>query len=85
MKKTKSTRLLDTLYETASDLHGCGLLTDTEMQAYQEIAPLEVLVKLDSDVAAYLKEKSADNTEKLQILINDLLRKDIEIAKRDSI
>jgi hypothetical protein len=85
MKKTKSSRLLETIYETASDLHGCGLLTDTEMQAYQDIAPLDVVVKLDSDVAAYLKEKCADNTDKLQVLINDLLRKDIEIAKRVSI
>ena len=85
MKKTKSSRLLETIYETASDLHSCGLLTDTEMQAYQDIAPLDVLVKLDNDVAAYLKEKCADNTDKLQILINDLLRKDIEIAKRFSI
>jgi hypothetical protein len=85
MKKTKSSRLLETIYETASDLHGCGLLTDTEMQAYQDIAPLDVLVKLDNDVVAYLKEKCADNTDKLQILINDLLRKDIEIAKRVSI
>jgi len=85
MKKTKSSRLLETIYETASDLHGCGILTDTEMQAYQDIAPLDVLVKLDNDVVAYLKEKCADNTDKLQILINDLLRKDIEIAKRVSI
>jgi hypothetical protein len=85
MKKTKSSRLLETIYETASDLYGCGLLTDTEMQAYQDIAPLDVLVKLDNDVAAYLKEKCADNTDKLQVLINDLLRKDIEIAKRVSI
>jgi len=85
MKKNKSSRLLETIYETASDLHGCGLLTDHEIQAYQEIAPLEISVKLDNDVAYYLKEKCADYTDKLQVLINDLLRKNIEIAKRVSI
>ncbi|MDO9138980.1 MAG: hypothetical protein Q7U38_01455 [Methylobacter sp.] len=45
----------------------------------------EISVKLDNDVAYYLKEKCTDNTDKLQVLINDLLRKDIEIAKRVSI
>lgn len=37
---------------------------------------------LDSDVMQYLSKKCAFNTESLRILINDLLRKDIEIAQR---
>ncbi|MFZ2726819.1 MAG: hypothetical protein WAX77_11250 [Methylococcaceae bacterium] len=82
MKKIKSSRILEAVYETAKDLHGCGLLTDEEMQCYEEIAPPPVSVNLDSDVVAYFREKCGDNPNNLQILINDLLRKDIEIARR---
>lgn len=38
-------------------------------------------VHLDPDVFEYLNEKCDGNSEKLRILVNDLLRKNIEIAR----
>ena len=40
------------------------------------------LFYLDKDIIQYLSEKCLTTKESLQILVNDLLRKDIEIAKR---
>lgn len=37
---------------------------------------------LDKDIIQYLNEKGMTKPERLQSLVNDLLRKDIEIAKR---
>ena len=39
-------------------------------------------IYLDNDVIEYLNEKCLTKQESLQSLVNDLLRKDIEIAKR---
>jgi hypothetical protein len=37
---------------------------------------------LDKDIVQYLNEKGLTRQESLQILVNDLLRKPIEITKR---
>jgi hypothetical protein len=37
---------------------------------------------LDKDIIQYLNEKCLTTQESLQILVNDLLQKDIEISKR---
>ena len=49
---------------------------------YVPVEEIKIPIYLDQDVMQYLNEKCAFNSEKLQVLINDLLRKDIEIAKR---
>jgi hypothetical protein len=38
-------------------------------------------VNLDADVFDYLNEKCSGDSEKLRILVNELLRKNIEIAR----
>jgi hypothetical protein len=38
-------------------------------------------IHLDADVFEYLNEKCGGNSEKLRVLVNDLLRKNIEIAR----
>lgn len=43
---------------------------------------IEVPIYLDPDVFRYLKAKSAGAGADVQTLVNDLLRKDIEIADR---
>lgn len=43
---------------------------------------IEIPIYLDKDISQYLIEKCENNKENLQQLVNDLLRKDIEIAKR---
>ena len=43
---------------------------------------IDTPIYLDKDVIQYLNEKCLTKQESLQLLVNDLLRKDIEIAKR---
>jgi hypothetical protein len=47
---------------------------------YVPIEEIQPPIYLDQDVAWYLSQTCSP--EKLQTLVNDLLRKDIEIAKR---
>lgn len=50
---------------------------------YVPIEDIQVPIYLDQDVARVLSQKCSP--EKLQTLVNDLLRKDIEIAQRVAI
>lgn len=47
---------------------------------YVPIEDIQIPIYLDKDVLEFLREKTA--AKDLQTLVNDLLRKDIEIAKR---
>ena len=81
MKRSKKSPILDAIYETACDLHSCGAFTDEQVEKYQQPAPNPSPIILDDDVLAYLNKKCDFNAEKLQGLVNDWLRKDIEIAR----
>ncbi len=50
---------------------------------YTPIEDIQTPIYLDQDVARYLSQKCSP--EKLQMLVNDLLRKAIEIAQRVAI
>ncbi len=43
---------------------------------------IQIPIYLDQDIAQFLSEKCGKGSSNLQALVNDLLRKDIEIAKR---
>ncbi len=49
---------------------------------YVPIDEIQMPIYLDQDIAQYLSDKCQANPESLQLLVNDLLRKDIEIARR---
>ena len=49
---------------------------------YVPIENIQLPIYLDKDIIQYLNEKCLITQESLQLLVNDLLRKDIEIAKR---
>jgi hypothetical protein len=49
---------------------------------YVPVEDVQLPIYLDKDVIQYLNEKNLTTQENLQSLVNDLLRKDIEIAKR---
>ncbi|WP_394753861.1 hypothetical protein [Crenothrix sp.] len=49
---------------------------------YVPVDAIEFPIYLDKDIVQYLNEKCLSKQESLQALVNDLLRKDIEIAKR---
>lgn len=49
---------------------------------YIPLEAIQIPIYLDQDIARYLSEKCKSNPENLQLLVNDLLRKDIEIARR---
>lgn len=43
---------------------------------------IQIPIYLDRDILRYFRENSGDHAENIQSLVNDLLRKDIEIANR---
>ena len=49
---------------------------------YVPVEDIQMPVYLDKDVMQFLNKRCDFNAEKLTLLINDLLRKDIEIAQR---
>ena len=49
---------------------------------YVPVEDIQLPIYLDKDIIQYLNEKCLTSQESLQLLVNDLLRKDIEIAKR---
>ena len=49
---------------------------------YVPVENIQLPIYLDKDIIQYLNEKCLTTQESLQLLVNDLLRKDIEIAKR---
>jgi len=49
---------------------------------YVPVEDIQLPIYLDKDVVQYLNEKCLSTRGGLQSLVNDLLRKDIEIAKR---
>jgi hypothetical protein len=49
---------------------------------YVPVEDIQLPIYLDKDIIQYLNEKCLATPESLQLLVNDLLRKDIEIAKR---
>lgn len=49
---------------------------------YVPVEDIQLPIYLDKDIIQYLNEKCLTSQKSLQSLVNDLLRKDIEIAKR---
>jgi len=49
---------------------------------YVPVESIQLPIYLDKDIIQYLSQKCLTKQESLQSLVNDLLRKDIEIAKR---
>ncbi|MDO9169667.1 MAG: hypothetical protein Q7U18_11370 [Methylobacter sp.] len=49
---------------------------------YVPVEDIQLPIYLDKDVVQYFNEKCLTTPGSLQLLVNDLLRKDIEIAKR---
>jgi hypothetical protein len=49
---------------------------------YTPTEDIEIPIYLDKDILQYLNQQCGGGTGRLQDLVNDLLRKDIEIAKR---
>lgn len=49
---------------------------------YVPAEDIQVPIYLDKDIAQFLAQKFGNSANNLQALVNDLLRKDIEIARR---
>lgn len=49
---------------------------------YVPVEDIQVPIYLDKDIAQFLAQKCGNSAKNLQALVNDLLRKDIEIARR---
>ncbi len=52
---------------------------------YIPVEDIELPVYLDKEIIKYFSEKCLMTQDSLQTLVNDLLRKDIEIARRVSL
>jgi DNA-binding transcriptional regulator YiaG len=81
MKTKKKSLILEAVYETASDLYACGLINEEKMQEYKELCLEPEPIKIDYDVFECINQKYGSNREKLQVLINDLLRKQLNISQ----
>ena len=81
MKCNNNSPILDATYETMTDFHAAGVIDDERMNEFKEMCLEPQPIILDKDVLAYLNKKCDFNAEKLQGLVNDCLRKDIEIAR----
>lgn len=60
----------------------CDFSNAEQGKFYAPVEDVQLPIYLDNDVIQYLNEKNLTTLESLQSLVNDLLRKDIEIAKR---
>jgi len=80
-KAKNDSKILESVYETMTDFHTAGVIDNERMNEFTEMCLEPQPIVLDDDVLAYLNKKCDFNTEKLQVLINDWLRKDIEIAR----
>ena len=60
----------------------CDFSNAEQGKFYVPVEDIQLPIYLDKDVIQYLNEKCLTKQENLQALVNDLLRKDIEIAKR---
>lgn len=49
---------------------------------YIPVEEIELPIYLDKDIIEFLSQKSQLTQQNLQTLVNDLIRKDIEIARR---
>jgi hypothetical protein len=49
---------------------------------YVPVEDIQLPIYLDRDILEYFNEKRVGKQDNLQTLVNDLLRKDIEIVKR---
>ncbi len=82
MSKSKPSRLLTEIYETALDFHHCGVFSDEQMEEFEEIAP-QTTVNLDRDIFEKLNKKCGFNSARVHDFINDVLRKNLdEIEQR---
>jgi hypothetical protein len=84
-KTPKHSRILEAVYETACDLHACGLLDEEQLKQYNTLCLEPLTVYLEREIVAYLNQKCDSDPEKRQKLINELLRKDLEIAQRATV
>ena len=49
---------------------------------YIPVEEIELPIYLDKDILEFLSQKNQLTQQTLQVLVNDLIRKDIEIARR---
>jgi NAD(P)H-hydrate repair Nnr-like enzyme with NAD(P)H-hydrate dehydratase domain len=80
-KAKNKSKILEAVYETMTDFHSAGVIDDERMNAFKEMCLEPQPIILDADVLDYLNQKCDFNPEKIRVLINDWLRKDIEIAR----
>lgn len=82
MKKfKKNSVILEAVYEIAGDLYACGVISDERMKEYENDCLETLPVSFDYDVFECINQKYGSNREKVQVLINDLLRKEFQIAR----
>jgi hypothetical protein len=80
-KKFKNNSIiLEGIHETMSGFYASGVIDNERMTEFNELC-LEPQQFLDKDVFDFFNKKCDANTEKMRVLINDWLRKDIEIAR----
>ncbi len=82
MSKFKNnSRIFEAVYETACDLHSIGAINNEQMNEYKDACLKPKSVKIHGDILDCVNKKYGSNREKLEVLINDLLRKELKLTQ----
>jgi hypothetical protein len=80
-KIKNNSKILEAVYDTMSGFHSCGIITDAEFKVYQDGCLESEPVKIHGDILDYINKKYGSNRKKLEVLINDLLRKELNLTQ----
>jgi hypothetical protein len=80
-KAKNKSKILEAVYETMTDFHSAGVIDDERMKEFNALCLEPQPIILDEDIYDFLNQKCDFDAEKMRVLINDWLRKDIEIAR----
>ncbi len=81
IKIKNNSKILEGIYETMSDFHASGLITDTCMNEFREGCLEPEPVKIHGDILDCINKKYGSNRKILEVLINDLLRKELKLTQ----
>ncbi len=81
IKIKNNSKILEAIYETMSDFHASGLITDTCMNEFREGCLEPEPVKIHGDILDFINKNYGSNRKKLETLINDMLRKELKLTQ----
>lgn len=79
-KFKNNSKILEAVYDTMSGFHSIGIIIDEEMNEFKEGCLESEPVKIHGDILDFIHKNYGSNRKKLEMLINDLLRKELKLT-----